>query len=626
MVEPVAYLILNGVRDALSTRNGLGDRETAFCAVGSIEPGIAANGINSSWSSDEINAFTEYALSALKTLCLKDGVLDANRIQRFEGVNVKVHMRPEQNDRGLKFYRELQDSEWWLESSVANMVELLVKLNPDNFNTLVESIDHPVVQIRAARCVVHEYDVADHYKPLDWLKNTPTDALVALAIVHTLDKINDMDSEFRRRAGRLSEHNLLDPNAFCLLAGLVERISKFEPLQRARWVVELLGYGVFVVNAQGRSEKPDRVKQIEELCTAQLEALVVQHWSDELLDGLCDGLCLTPLISRILPIAQVAFDIREAQPVRSQRLAQLIWDEQERQITEKSDNGRTFFYSLGYWADCDLVHGLGIALVLTDENLDLQKWVSDKCHALPLSAWDAEEKYDQFLAAEKVAQFRFLVALDAMQMLPHVGRTVNSEAALDLAEKLWDHCQFVGHHIARQIEDTNISQFAARVSILMGEPGEEWVLRQARHHGVGPGTLWALLDQHISNGTHRTELDDEHRRAVLAELRHIVTERFGNVRGLDQTALFFLGKLWLLLESGAEAQQTALAIASLPQRNLSRAHKTIALKLLVYAASERRLDPESENKIASLYSELWSSYTPAEERAERQEIDELLNR
>ena len=625
MVEPVAHLILNGVRDALSTPNGLGGRETAFCAVGSIEPGIAANVMNASWSRDEINAFNEYALRALKTLCITDDVLDANRIQRLEGVNAKAHFKPEQGARGLKFYRELQRSEWWLHSCVSNMLELLVKLNPDNLHTLAESIDHPVVQIRAARCVVYENEVADHYKPLDWLRNSPTDALVALAIVHTLEKINDMDSEFRRRAGRVSEHDLLDPDAFCLLTDLVERLSKIEPLQQARWLAELLSYGVFILNAQGRSEKPQRVKQLEELCTAQLEVLSVQHWSEELLDSLCDGLCLTPLIARTLPIAQVALNIREAHPARSQRLAELIWDAQERQITEKSDNGRTFFYDLGYWADCDLVDGLSIALVLSDENVDLQEWVSDKCHALPLSAWDAEEKYDQFLAAEKLAQFRFLVAFDAIQMLPHVGRTDNSESALELAEKLWDHCQFVGHHISWQLEDTNVTQFAARVAVLVGEPGDEWILRQVGHRGTGPGTLWALLDQHTSNGSQRTELNDEHRRAVLAELRHIVSERFGNVRGLDQTALFFLGKLWLLLEGSTEAQQTALAIVSLPEHKLSRANKMIALRLLVYAASERRLDPESENKIALLYSELWSSYTPTEERAERQEIDELLN-
>ena len=625
MVEPVANLILNGVRDALSTRNGLGDRETAFCAVGSIEPDIAADVMNSSWSSDEINGFTDYAFRALTSLCLKDGVLDANSIQRLGEANAKARMMPEQGARGLKFYWELQESEWWLHSCVANMVELLVKLNPDNIHTLVESIEHPVVLIRAARSSIDRYERSARRIPLDWINGSPTDSLVALAIVHTLDIINDMDSEFRWKEGRVGENDVFDPDAINLLTGLIERLSKIEPLQQARWLAELLSYGVFILNAQGRSEKPHRVKQLEELCTAQLEVLIVQHWSKGLLDSLCDGLCLTPLIPRILPIAQVAFNIRDAQPARSQRLAELIWDAQERQITEKSDNGRSFFYDLENWADCDLVRGLSIALVLSDENLDLREWVSDKCHALPLSTWDAEEKYDQFLAADKMAQFRFLVAFDAIQMLPQVGRVDNSEAALELAEKLWDHCQFVGHHISWQLEDTNVAQFAARVAILMGEPGDEWVLRQVEHRGVGPGTLWALLDQHTSNGAQGTGLDNEHRRAVLAELRHIVFERFGNVRGLDQTALFFLGRLWLLLEGNTEAQQTALAMASLPQHKLSRAHKMMALRLLVYAASERRLDLESENKIASLYSELWSSYTPTEERAERQKIDELLN-
>ena len=626
MLEPVAHLILDGVRDALSTRNGLGDRETAFCAVGSIEPDTAATAITSSWSREELDAFTKYTFRTLKALSLKAGILDANRIQRLEGVNAKAHLKPDEGDRGLKFYWELQDSEWWLHSCVANMVELLVKLNPDNFPALIESIDHPVVQIRAARCVVDGYESAHHRKPLDWLSGTPTDALVALAAIHILGSINSLDSEFRWQEGRVGEYDVLDPDAFYLLSGLVDRLSKLEPIRCARWVVELLSYGMFILNAQGRSEKPRRVEQLEELCTPQLEGLVLQHWSDELLDNLRVGLCLTPMVPRILPIAQVAFDIRIAQPARSVKLARLILEAHELQIAEKSDNGRTFFYDMGYWADRDLVSGLCTALVLSDEDLDLQEWVSDKCHALPLSAWDAEENYDRFLAAEKVAQFRFLVALYATRMLPHVGRADGPTTAVALSERLWTHCQFIGRYIDRHLEGSDVAERAAQIAISLGEPGDEWVLKQARHPGVGPRTLWALLDQYTSNGDQGIGPNDEHRFLVVAELRHIVSERFGDVRGLHQAELYYLGKLWLLLEGSAEAYQTAMAIVSLSQQKLSRAHKTIALKLLAYAASEQRLVPEAENKIASLYNELWSSYTPTEERADRQQIDELLKR
>ena len=275
--------------------------------------------MNSSWSHDEINAFTEYAFRALKALCLKDGVLDANRIQRLEGVNAKVHFRPEQSDKGLKFYRELQQSEWWLHSCVSNMVELLVKLNPCNLHALVESIDHPVVLVRTARSAIDGYKPSDRHISLDWISGTPADSLVALAIVHILDSINNLDSEFRWEEGRVGEYDVFDPDGIHLFTDLVERLSKIEPLQQARWLAELLSYGVFILNAQGRSEKPHRVKQLEELCTAQLEVLIVQHWSEELLDSLCDGLCLTQLIPRTLPIAQVALNIREAHPARSQK-------------------------------------------------------------------------------------------------------------------------------------------------------------------------------------------------------------------------------------------------------------------------------------------------------------------
>ena len=43
MREPVTSLVISGVKDALMTQNGIADRETAFCAIGSIEPSVAVN-------------------------------------------------------------------------------------------------------------------------------------------------------------------------------------------------------------------------------------------------------------------------------------------------------------------------------------------------------------------------------------------------------------------------------------------------------------------------------------------------------------------------------------------------------------------------------------------------------
>ena len=618
MRESVAYLIVNAVRDNIVTQSGLDRSETTFCAVGSIEPDLAAKIINSSWSPENIDVFVNYAFKTLKDLCDRDAVLDPERIMRLGIANAKASLKDTKSGGRLEtLWRMMEDFDWWLHSCVANMTELLVKLNPDHFYTIVEELSHPVIHLQAARCVTEQHAPSEHCVPLQWLTNTSTDDLVALAIVHILASVDTLDSDLQRGQGRL------DPTATRLLSDLVDLLGNLEPTTRARWVVELLSYGIFALHAQGGNEKPPRVEQLEELCSHQLKRLIQQSWSDELSNELRVGLCLTPLTPRILPLAQVALEMREELPVRSAEIAQLILDTHEQQISAKLDGMDSFFYDLGYWTNGDWVKGLGIALALSDGGLDVPEWVSEKCRALPLSVWDAEEDFELFLKAEKVAQFRFLVALHAVQMLTDVGRAEDPEAALTLAEDLWSHCQFVGRHIMWQLQDSDVAEYAARVAVVSGEPSEDWVLDQAGNRGVGPRTLWALLDQAMADGARGLEIHDD-LASALAELRRTVSSRFGDVRGLGLTELYYLGKLWLLLGGSTEAEETAMAIASLPEKKLSRPHKIIALELLAFAASERRLTQEAENRIASLYSELWGSYTPTEERVERQQVDDLL--
>ena len=622
--ESVAYLIVNAVRDNLVPQSGLYRSETAFCAIGSIEPDLAAKIINSSWSPGNVDVFVNYAFETLKDLCDSDDVLNADRIMRLGIASAKASLKDAQSGERLKtLWRIMEDFDWWLHSCVANMIELLVKLNPDHFYTIVEALSHQVIHLQAARCVTEQHAPSDHRVPLQWLTNTSTDDLAALAIVHILASVDTLDSDLQRGNERERDQDKLDPTATRLLSDLVDQIGNLEPATRVRWVVELLSYGIFALHAQGGNEKPPRIEQLEELCSHQLKRLVQESWSEELSNELRVGLCLTPLTPRILPLAQVALEMRKELPVRSAEIARLILDKHEQQISAKLDGMDSFFYDLGYWTNGDWVKGLGIALALSDGELDVPEWVSGKCRALPLSVWDAEEDFERFLKAEKVAQFRFLVALHAVQMLTDVGRAEDPEAALTLAEDLWSHCQFVGQHIMWQLQDSDVAEYAARVAVVSGEPSEDWVLDQAGNRGVGPRTLWALLDQAMADGARGLEIHDDLASAV-AELRLTVSSRFDDVRGLGLTELYYLGKLWLLLGGSTEAEETAMAIASLLEKKLSRPHKIIALELLAFAASERRLTQEAENRIASLYSELWGSYTPTEERVERQQVDDLL--
>ena len=627
MKEPVAHLIIDGIKNTLLTQTETGNRETAFCAVGSIEPDIAFNIFRCSLSNEEIDAFVNYAFKALESLCDNDAVLNPDRHLQLEGAKSKASLNENviQGEGGLQTLLRLRDHDWWLHSSVANMIELLVKLNPDYFYTLIEKVDNPVIHLRAARCLIDQYAAPDCHRPLQWLTNTSSDALIALGIAHILEDVNRLDSNFRLNTERRSEQDDLELTASCLLSDMVDQLDKLEPISRARWIGELLDSGISALNSLGRSEKSRRVEQFEGLCVQQIKRLVHQSWSEALLDEFRVGMCLTPLVPRILPLAQVALDVRETDPEQSAEIARMILDTLVEQIAETLDGTGTFFYNLRYWIYCDWVNGLGTALVLSDEEVSLPEWVSEGCRALPLSAWDAEENFQRFLIAEKVARFRFLVALNAIQVRKDIGHTLDPASTLALAEDLWAHCQFVRLYL-RPVENSDVAEYAARVAILLGEPDNEWVLRQASNGGVGPRTLWALIDQEISNGIQRPRLHGDRQLLDFSELRRIAFSRFGDVRGLGLTELHYLGKLWFLLGAVDEARETAMAIVSLPQQNLDRTHRIVALKLLAFAASARRIGPEAEKEIASLYSNLWSSYTPAEEREERRQIDDLLKR
>lgn len=622
MREPVASLIIGGVKDALANQKGIDNHETAFCAVGSIEPGLAVNMISRSWSDEELDAFIDYAFKTLKTLSRKKAVLNADRMS-LGVAGARDSMQPVQEGERLETYWRLKDHDWWLYPSVANMIEFLVRLNPAHFQAIVEDTDHPVIHLRAARCVIDRDEPTVHYTPLRWLTKESSDSLVTLAIIHTLDNINRLDSDIPWRAEPSDKQDHGNLAASSLLEAMIERLGELEPVNCAQWIVELLNYGTSALNASGQDEKPGSVEQLDDLSSQQIERLVRGSWSDELVNVLRSGLSPSPFAPRILPLAQVAFSIRESEPARSTEIVRLILETHEEQIAASLDDGGGFYYHMSSWTHRDWVNGLAIALVLSDKELDLLDWVSEKCRELPLSVWDVEEDYGRFLNAEKVAQFRFLVALHAIQMLENVGRTVDPAIVLTLAESLWKHCEFIGRHIQR-FRGSDVAAYAARVSVQLGSPDNSWVMDQAENPGVSPRTLWALIDHQMADGDKRLGLHDIYQRSIVAELRRIASARFGDVRGLEPLELYHLGELWLLLEVHDQAETTAMDIISHPQRQEIRAHKITALKLLAFASSKRRLAPEAENRIEALYGELWTSYTPPEERDERRKVDDLL--
>ena len=91
MSEPVAEMIIDGIGKALSETAGVGNHDTAFWAMGSIGPDVAAAIIRSSWRPEQIEAFAVYALDTLESLHEKGEIIDPKYVfgRDIQGVRAR---------------------------------------------------------------------------------------------------------------------------------------------------------------------------------------------------------------------------------------------------------------------------------------------------------------------------------------------------------------------------------------------------------------------------------------------------------------------------------------------------------------------------------------------------------
>lgn len=636
MVEPVADLILEGMKNERS--------DTAIWAVGSIEPDVAAPVIRTRWYPQEIDCFMNAALVALQKLCDKNRVFDPARCQRFvdqHSGDGKIPSDAVMHSGTLETFQHLDGLEFelvyeGLQSSAGNLIDLIVDLRPDQFESLIERLGHPVMQTRAANRVLGRTRLKQHRKTLQWINEDSDDALVALAIIHTLNTVNRLDEDLRYSERNNTENynwstelrpprDDLDSAAVGLITGMIDRLAEFEPLSCARWIGELLGTAPYIVHRGNNDEIPKRIRQLEKACTELLARLFRDSWSDDLKDELCDGLQMTRRRTWSRHLAGIAWEIRDVEPQRAAEVSLAALDEGERQIAEQMTENR-FFLNWNDWEFGEWIHSLGAAVSLTCDELDLPKWLSARCNALPLSVWDAEENREAFNCAEKVAQIWFLVACFAIPYLNELGRSVTPENVRDLAETYWKHCCFAGMYVYRQTETSFVSEYVARFAVEYGDPSETWVLNQVRNQGVGPRALWALIHQRDQKIGRDGETAAHCGPAITSELLRIASQRFQNEWRFYLEELRFWSRLWLLLCATDEAEQTAIAMASFPNRLRERDDDLLVLKLLATAASKKRLGAEMADFAASLYRHLWpGTYTPSEEREDRAQFEKQFN-
>ncbi len=633
MSKPVADLIIEGIKADRS--------ETAIWAIGSIDANVAVSIIRSRWSPEKIDSFVEVALATLKKLCVQDEVIDTDRISWLDSASAKIPKNAVKREGRLETFWHLDNHGFelvhrGLHLAVDNLIELVVKLRPELFESLIEMLDHPVVQARAADHMVAVALKVDYRKTLEWITEDSCDALIALAINHTLNTVNKLDDDLRvaSRSGsdqnqhywstelRLSRDDDLNIVAAGLLTGLVDRLSALNPLVCARWIGELLSNAPYELHYGGGQEKPLRIEQLERACLELLARLVHQSWSDDLLTELRAGLCLTRRTTWLRHLADVAWEIRDVEPARAAEIAQMTLDLHDQHIAKQLEQNDLFLF-WDDWHHREWFRSLGAALAMSCEELDLPSWASTQCRELPLSVWDAEENYKAFSTADRAVQHWFLAALHAIPMLKELGRIIDPAQVRTLAEVLWGHCHFAEQYIPIYTEALIVEELAARYAAEFGEPSSAWLLDQVRDSGVGPCALWALIDQRKLKSTREGETDTHYGEMIIPELIRIASNRFGDGGQFDLKALRFWGQLWLLLDAIDEAEQTAIAISAFPLGQRDRADKILVLKLLALVDSKRKLSPELEDYVAEIYSQLWSIYTPDQERGDRQQIDEL---
>ena len=632
-----AAVIMEGVRAA-------GPSDAAVWAIGSIDAGLAASLIRSDWSDSAIDGFVQATLRTLKTACDRNKVLNASRglALDLDSANAEIPADAFVREGRIATFQNLLNRGLGLvggglHTASGNLMDLVLDLRPDLFSSLVTKLDHPVVQARAAMRANRPARLSNHRATLDWIRGDSCEAEVALAIVHTLETVNVLDSDLRRLGGQdVSAHawstelhppgDDLDAAAANLLAGLAHSLLRLEPCVCACWIGELLTAARRSLHSHG-DDKPLRVQQIETACTKVLVRLVQTSWSGDLVTMLSAGLRTHPIEPWTRHLADLAWAVRESVPKHAAKIARSALRGHDAHVMQALKNNRSIM-NWRYWDHREWISGLGACVAIANPTLDLSKWVVDRCRQLPLSVWDADAEEDRqaFISADRVARHWFLVAFQTIPRLKELGGSVDPAEILSLAQKFWDHCRFVQPYVVDRPASSVAAEFATRCAVEFGDASERWLLDLARDPATGPRVLWAAIDQRTLKLGQGGEPPAWPRgsRMDVTELASISSDRFGDGRRSGLDTLEYWGRLWLLLGAIDEAEKTAAAILVSPGSPLARGHKILVLKLLALADGKRGLARSMRDRLQSLYRELWSVFTPNEERSDREQVDALL--
>ena len=613
--DEVGELVLSGAAQQLLKTVPAPRHDTLFWAIGTVNTEATVEIIQTSWCPKQIDALLEYALGALQVLCEDSNVIDPSDALGFKVDNGKAYVNPKYKQERIK---TLQRTEWHrpnMYHGVAKVIQLIMTIRPDQFPELVEKADHPTVH-RWALFIVSRYFGTDRLQALDWLKGSPSDPLIAIAIVHALEDLRELGWEADHQGRTQEEREEAYRTASGLLSGLVNQLAQYEPAKSARWIAELYEHGVLLLGINRRKSSYDLGEELEEHCIENLADLIRRNWDSDFREAFKSNAPWGAVTQQTLPLGTVATKVYEDYPYRATEIARIVLEKHANHIGDIMVNNNRAYYTLTESRAIKWMRGLGAALSISlSEGETPLDWAIAQCNQLPLSTWDADDLPEKFRLAGDVAQIELTVALYAVLAWYETGHDVEPEMVRSLAEKAWEHCHFLSQQETYWLEEPELDELAARVVLALGSPSEEWLLIQAKNPQVGPRGLWAMVDAYIP----------KHGFPNLGkELGSSIAARYSDSKATEISTLRYLAKIWQLLEAVDAALETAEIMMEYHQRAMEREDYVVAMGLLLLSARHKGATSKMRRDIRSLYVYLWHTHIPSEEEEIKQSVDALL--
>ena len=548
-------------------------------------------------------------------LCEESNVIDPSDALGFKVESGRAYVNPDyKQDRIKTFYR----AEWHrpaMYHGVTNVIRLLMTISPGQFPELVEAADHPTVQ-RWALFIVSRYSTTDGFEALEWLNGRPSEALIAIAIVHALENIRKLGWGAEHQGRNQQEREEAYRTASQLLSDLVNQLAQYEPAESVRWISELYEHGVLLPGMNRRTGSYNLGEELEEHCIDKLVELVRRTWDSDVRASLKSDARWGAVTQQGLPFGTVAWKVYEGYPDQATEISRIVLEKHTKYIHDIMVNNNRAYYTLTEGRTLKWMRGLGAALSIALPEGDTPfDWAITQCSQLPLSTWDADDRPEIFRLADDVAQIQLTVALYAVVARCESGHDVEPAMVRNLADKAWEHCHFLRQQGPYRLEEPELDELAARVAIVLGNPSEEWLIIQAKSPRVGPRGLWAMVDAYIEKNGYPN---------LANELGSSIAERYRNTKGAEISTLRYLAMIWQRLEAPEAALETAETILEFHRKAMERKDYVVVIDLLVLAARREGATSRTKRDIRALYEYLWHNHTPAEEVEAKQRVEAIL--